>query len=99
MFNPKSTNLLDEQLAVSGLEMNWVFAAVGAAASIAGGIMGMNQAKSNNSKAKKNAKKQKAFNKKVVKLITMQCVTLTIKLRCKTGSVVKKFTTMNLTLQ
>ena len=67
MFNPKSTNLLDEQLAVSGLEMNWVFAAVGAAASIAGGIMGMNQAKSNNSKAKKNAKKQKAFNKKVAK--------------------------------
>ena len=25
MFNPKSNNLLDEQLAVSGLEMNWVF--------------------------------------------------------------------------
>ena len=65
MFNPKGNNLLDEQLSVSGLEMNWVFAAVGAAASIAGGIMGMNQASKNNSKAKKNAKKQRQFNKKV----------------------------------
>ena len=67
MFNPKSTNLLDEQLAVSGLEMNWVFAAVGAAASIAGGIMGMNQASKNNKNSKKNYKKQKQFNKKVAK--------------------------------
>ena len=67
MFNPKSTNLLDEQLAVSGLEMNWVFAAVTAATAVAGGNMGMNQAKKNNSNDKSNAKKQKKFNKKVAK--------------------------------
>lgn len=67
MFDPKGNNLLDEQLATSGLEMNWGFAAIGAAVSVAGGIMGMNQASKNNSKAKKNAKKQKAFNKKVAK--------------------------------
>ena len=67
MFNPKGNHLLDEQLAVSGLEMNWVGAAIGAATAVVGGIMGSNQAKSNNARAKKNAKKQKKINKKVAK--------------------------------
>lgn len=67
MFDPKGSNLLDEQLAVSGLEMHWVGAVIGAATAVAGGIMGHNQAKKNNSKAKSNAKKQKKHNKKIAK--------------------------------
>ena len=66
-FNPKGNSLLDEHLAVSGLEMNWVFSAIGAGAAIVGGIMGMNQARSANSNSRKQYKKQKAFNKKVAK--------------------------------
>ena len=56
MFNPKGNSLLDEQLTTSGLEMNWVAAAIGAVTAVAGGIMGSNQAKSNNSTAKKTQK-------------------------------------------
>ena len=67
MFNPKGNSLLDEQLTTSGLEMNWVGAAIGAVTSVVGGIMGSNQARSNNSAAKKNAKKQRKYNKKVAK--------------------------------
>jgi len=67
MFNPKGSHLLDEQLAVSGLEMNWVGAAIGAATAVVGGVMGSNQAKSNNAKARKNAKKQRKINKKIAK--------------------------------
>lgn len=69
MFNPKGSHLLDEQLAVSGLEMNiaGVLAGISAVASIGGGIMGASQASKNNSKARKNAKKQRKFNKKVAK--------------------------------
>lgn len=66
MFNPKGNHLLDEQLAVSGLEMN-VFGAIAAVASVAGGIMGANQASKNNARASANAKKQRKFNKKVAK--------------------------------
>ena len=57
MFNPKGSNLLEDQLAVSGLEMN-VFAAIGAVASVAGGIFGASQASSQNSKNAKAAKEQ-----------------------------------------
>ena len=68
MFNPKSNNLLDDQLAVSGLEMNLgpaaIFAGVSAVASIGSGIAGSVQASKNNSKASKNYKKQKKAAKK-----------------------------------
>ena len=50
----KNYNLLDEQLAESGLEMN-IF---GAIASIAGGIFGASQASSQNAQAKSQYKKQ-----------------------------------------
>jgi len=66
MFNPKGSNLLDEQLAVSGLEMS-VFGAIAAVASVAGGIMGANQASKNNARASANAKKQRKLNKKIAK--------------------------------
>ena len=60
MFNPKE-NLLDQQLAVSGLEMQifGVIAAVSAVASIAGGISASNQAKKNNQRAEQNYNEQK----------------------------------------
>lgn len=69
MFNPKGNNILDEQLAVSGLEMNiaGVFAAVSAVASIAGGISASKQAAKNNRAAKKNAKAQREAAKKQAK--------------------------------
>ena len=57
MFNPKGSSLLEDQLAVSGLEMN-VFAAIGAVTSIAGGIFGASQASSQNSRNEKAAKEQ-----------------------------------------
>ena len=63
MFNPKH-NLLEEQLAVSGLEMNAgplaVFAGISAATSIIGGIMGSSQASQNNRLARENAAAQRA---------------------------------------
>ena len=68
MFNPKGNNLLDEQLAVSGLEMNWLGAVIGAGASIIGGIMGSQQASRNNRAARKAAKEQKKHNKRIAKL-------------------------------
>ena len=62
MFNPKENNLLDEQLAVSGLEMNivGVFAGISAVASVVGGISASNQAAKNNRLAAKNAAEQRA---------------------------------------
>lgn len=65
MFNPKE-NLLDQQLAVSGLEMHVVgaiFAGISAVASIAGGISASNQAKKNNKRAEQNANEQRAAAK------------------------------------
>lgn len=64
MFNPKE-NLLERELAVSGLEMSivGVFAAVSAVASIAGGISASNQAKKNNKRAEQNANEQRAAAK------------------------------------
>jgi len=67
MFNPKGNNLLDEQMSVSGLEMNWVGAVIGGATAIASGIMGARSASKSNSAAKKAAKKQKKYNKKVAR--------------------------------
>ena len=77
MFNPKE-NLLDQQLAVSGLEMNiaGVFGGISAVASIAGGIVGSNQADKANKQNKeayedqkkasrKQARKTNRYNKKV----------------------------------
>ena len=68
MFNPKN-NLLEEQLAVSGLEMSLdpfgIFAVVSAVSSIGSGIMGANQASKNNATAKRNAENQQAFNEEV----------------------------------
>jgi|TARA_R100000479_G_scaffold117466_1_gene59924 hypothetical protein len=65
MFNPKE-NLLDQQLAVSGLEMNiaGVFAGISAAASIAGGIFGASSASKSNKDAKKAQKKQEEIARK-----------------------------------
>lgn len=72
MFNPKVNNLLDEQLAVSGLEMGiapaLALAGVSAAASIASGIAGASSASSNNARARKAAREQRKFNKKITKL-------------------------------
>ncbi len=59
MFNPKE-NLLDQQLAVSGLEMQIdPFTAVSAGMSIIGGIMGRSDAKRQNEAAKKAAEEQR----------------------------------------
>ncbi len=60
MFNPKE-NLLDQQLAVSGLEMNIlpVLAGIGAVTGIASGIIGSNQASRANAQAQSNYKNQK----------------------------------------
>ena len=67
MFNPKGGNILDEQLAVSGLEMNiaGVLAGIGAVASIAGGIMGASATSSANRRAEANYQGQKKAAKKV----------------------------------
>lgn len=68
MFNPKVNNLLDEQLAVSGLEMNIIgaiAAGVGAVASIAGGIMGASQTSSNNKRAEKAEKEQRELQDEI----------------------------------
>jgi len=67
MFNPKGSNLLDEQLAVSGLEMQWIGAAIGAVTAIAGGIMGAQQTSKNNAANKKAAKEQKKLQEKIAK--------------------------------
>jgi hypothetical protein len=66
MFNPKGNNILDEQLAVSGLEMNiaGVLAGVSAVASIAGGIFGASEASKSNKRAESNYKAQVKAAKK-----------------------------------
>ncbi len=66
MFNPKE-NLLDQQLAVSGLEMSWGFAAIGAIGSIAGGIFGSRSASKSNKRAREAEKRQREHNEKVAK--------------------------------
>ena len=68
MFNPKGNNILDEQLAVSGLEMNITWTGVGAIASIAGGIFGASSASSANSAAERARKRQEEINKKQAKI-------------------------------
>jgi len=67
MFDLKGSHLLDEQLAVSGLEMNITWAGVGAIASIGSGIAGMFGASSSNAAARKAERQQRKFNKKVAK--------------------------------
>ena len=67
MFNPKE-NLLDQQLAVSGLEMSWGFAAIGAGMSVLGGIMGSRSASRSNRAAREAERKQREHNEKVAKL-------------------------------
>lgn len=59
MFNPKE-NLLEQELAVSGLEMNITWAAVGALTSLAGGIFGASQASSQNAAARAAQQQQQA---------------------------------------
>ncbi len=69
MFNPKE-NLLDQQLAVSGLEMNIlpVLAGIGAVTGIERGIIGSNQASRANAQAKSNYKnQQKAAERQAAK--------------------------------
>ena len=71
MFNPKGSHFLDEQLAVSGLEMSIIItpalaaAGISAGASIFGGIMGSRSASKNNATARANAKAQQKFNKDI----------------------------------
>jgi hypothetical protein len=60
MFNPKGNSLLDEQLAFSGLEMNFLD-------KIVQGITGHNQAKKNNAAAKSNERKLRKHQKKVAR--------------------------------
>ena len=67
MFNPKE-NLLDQQLAVSGLEMNITWAGVGAIASIAGGIFGASSASKQNREAKKAQQEQQKIANKQAKI-------------------------------
>ena len=67
MFNPKE-NLLDQQLATSGLEMNITWAGVGAIASVGAGIFGASQASKQNRAANRRYKKQKKINKKQAKI-------------------------------
>ena len=67
MFNPKSNNLLDDQLAFSGLEMNWVAAAISAGTAIVGGIMGSRSASKQNAAARRAQKKQEKLAKKQAK--------------------------------
>ena len=72
MFNPKE-NLLDQQLAVSGLEMNIVIpgamamAGVSAATSIIGGIMGSSSASKRNREAREAQKAQEKYQLKIAK--------------------------------
>lgn len=75
MFNPKSNNLLDDQLAVSGLEMGieptttaLVLGGLSAGSSILGGIFGSSAASKQNAANKKAYKKQKKLAKKQAKL-------------------------------
>lgn len=67
MFNPKGGSLLEDQLAVSGLEMN-IFGAISAVASVAGGIFGAASASSQNSKNAAAAKKQQKLLDKQAKI-------------------------------
>jgi len=68
MFNPKE-NLLDQQLAVSGLEMQIdPFTAISAGASIIGGIFGSRSASKQNKEAKKAQKKQQELANKQAKI-------------------------------
>ena len=68
MFNPKSNNLLDEQLAVSGLEMNWVSEALTGGSLLLGGIFGSSDRRKANRRAKKAEREQKKLAKKVARL-------------------------------
>lgn len=68
MFNPKVNSLLDEQLAVSGLEMNIVGALIGAGTAIVGGIMASRQASKANQAKREAADQQSKHNEEVVKL-------------------------------
>lgn len=63
----KNFDLLGEQLAESGLEMSIapILAGIGAVASIAGGIMGHQQASSNNARARRAEREQREFNEKI----------------------------------
>jgi hypothetical protein len=63
MFNPKE-NLLDQQLAVSGLEMHITWAGVSAIASVAGGLFGASQASKSNRSAAKARRRQEELNEK-----------------------------------
>jgi hypothetical protein len=68
MFNPKES-LLDQQLIVSGLEMNInPFPIISAGVSIAGGIFGASQASKQNSRNRRAAKKQRKLAKKQAKI-------------------------------
>ena len=70
----KNFNLLQEELAVSGLEMSVIdpisatFAGISAVSSIAGGIFGASEADKANKKAEKNQKKQQKLLDKQAKL-------------------------------
>jgi hypothetical protein len=68
MFNPKE-NLLDQQLATSGLEMQIlpVLAGISAATAVVGGVMASNQAKKQNKANKDAEQEQRELNEKIAK--------------------------------
>ena len=69
MFNPKSNNLLDDQLAFSGLEINLepvvTASLISAGTSIIGGIFGASQASSQNAAAEKAYKEQQELAEEI----------------------------------
>lgn len=74
MFNPKSNNLLDEQLAVSGLGMAidpgtaiLAGSAISAGTQIIGGIFGSRSASKKNAAARRAQAEQERYQKKVAK--------------------------------
>jgi len=71
MFDPKGSNLLDDQLAVSGLEMNidpmTAFAGISAVSSVVGGIFGSSSASKQNAAAERQYKEQKKLAEEIAK--------------------------------
>lgn len=67
MFNPKE-NLLDQQLAASGLEMNITWAGVGAITSVVGGIFGASSASRQNAEARRAQQEQQKIANKQAKI-------------------------------
>ena len=64
-FSPKNNNLIDQELATSGLEMSWIGGVIAGVGAIIGGIGAHKQASDANKQSKDNEEKQKEYNKLV----------------------------------